>query len=290
MTFFHYWKESLALIFSKNIKLLLFATAKAIGPVYKTLIIDFWWLFILCTGLDLTLRFHWYSSWTSYITLWHWILMIFWFFAWTLQGIVTFLIIRSSVHKKEISYFLDYKKHYICFLFFTFIGRFLAGLVSFLFDGVYWNWMNHKIVSFGVNLFFYITLSLFFFLVPNKLGVTTIYLSPFFVFLSLFLLDTNNCFGRLGLIFKRTINMIFYNYPTCLILFLMGAGINILLRNYVLFPLIGYGFHVISIPFEYNLVFYLAENIVKLFMPIILCFMANVYTVLVHNQVDLYFN
>lgn len=290
MTFFHYWKESLALIFSKNIKLLLFATAKAIGPVYKMLIIDFWWLFILSTALDLILRFHWYSSWTSHITFMHWILMIVWFLVWTLQGTVTFLIIRPSVHKKAMYYFLDYKKHYICFLLFTFIGRFLTGLVGFLFDGVYWYWMNHEMISFGVALFSYAVLSLIFFLLPYKLQVTTIYFSPFFIFLSLFLFDTKNCFGHLGLILKRTVNMVFYNYPVCLILFILFVVVDILLRNYLLVPLIAYGSPMIFPAMDNELVFYLAENIVKLFMPITLCFMANVYTVLVHNQVDLYFN
>lgn len=150
-----------------------------------------------------------------------------------------FLIIRPSIKLKNFSYIKEYGIYFIEFLFLFLLYRFVV------------------------------------FTFPNYvlfLGLTPIFVSPFFIFWTLFVLDSE--------IFNpvtawQALKMVWYNLPFCVISYVFFACISA--WNIARIPAPFSYFHLL---FEWPLFLF--------FVPIPLCWFAIFYTKQVHAQFQLY--
>ena len=100
------WKESLQVFTLSQGKLFFLVTLKSVLEAYKILFLRFWWLFLLCVGVDIL-----YKVYTPYT-----IIGIVWYFLWCLLGMITFLTVRPSMFLKNSSYYIAYGWHFLDFV------------------------------------------------------------------------------------------------------------------------------------------------------------------------------
>jgi hypothetical protein len=231
----------------------------------------FWWLLLLCFVLDIL-----HSSIIFQQTgLLRVIIYLVWFAVWVLLALIIFLIIRPSIARKDRYYFLSYLIYFTQFAAITALARTLRVWAS--------SYSNIPLIItiLATLLFLHITPS-----------VSTMYLSPFLVFLALFILDEPSTLGYFLKSIIRALKMVIYNYPWCLIIFLASLYGFILIKTVIVFPVIYYSvlFFIKNIgPELSSFIWQLAEDAAKIALIIPICTMANFYTTKIHEQFSLYY-
>ena len=247
------WKESLSLFIPKNAKLFILVTLKTIIQSYKLIFAHLWWLFLVSWALDVINARYFYNIFFALLPLFAWLITIF----------CVYLVIRPSLQRKKFSYYWEKAYYFIHFFIITIF-------VFFVFFSIV------KLLSMlaPLNEFQYlsiITLSL----MPSPL--MPLFISPPLTFMIFFALDSD---GSLKSIFSsiiRGFKMALYNYPFCLIFYLICIAI----------ALIGY---VAILTFTFFGSSILLSSLVShLLIPIPLSVLSNFYTKRLHDQFGLYY-
>ncbi len=279
------WRDSLTIFLPKNLKLFLLITLKSIIETYKTLFRYFWWLILLNIIVEPLLWFVWdstHAQWAWWLI--HYIpvslLLMFLFYC------ALFLCARPSVKKKDYAYFKDYPFHCLYIIvFFTGITyeitRFWFQLPPTLF---------HRLVnSIAVIAVGYYWITPLF---KGAAGIISgIVLSPISAFFILFLLNSEGTVRTIGASLLRAVKMVIYNYPFCLIVYLLWCyGLPLAwLQSTIaaaLYPLTTL-LHVSAVKINYHEM--ISSSIVFLLLPIPIHIWINFYIKKLHEQFSLYF-
>jgi hypothetical protein len=263
--FFRSWKESISLFIPKNAKLFFLVTLKSIIESYKLIALHIWWLFGISYLTDvLYSRYCDIKSYFCIVPLLSWFFTIFFIY----------LIIRPSIKRKGWNYYKDYLVRFPYFVLFSVIA-FLIPILLFLISKtvVFWtasiNWVFYMLFL----PFLILSLLISFLIAPD---VVTLYTSPLLTFLILFMLDGNGSISDILRSIIRACKMIIYNYPFCIIMFIIFIVCSVLGRMTV-----AYFFGINS--------FLLSSLVANLILPIPLCILTNFYIKRVHDQFGLYY-
>ena len=281
MDLFEAWKDSLEIVRPKNFKLFLLVTLNSIVQTYKILITRFWWLF----GLFCIMVFSFFYMMMQGKTLSSPVLMtamaIGFLFA-LLLLFITMLAARPSTLKKNISYFLSYKKHFLYFVIC------LAPLFGALFALVLLGAMNPLLSlwsKFGLSSKAPFTFQFLFLLF--KIGSSSASVSlqlkldqPWLWVWILFFVDAKPTFINLFMAFWRTLKMFVYNAP----FWLFGYFLPVWVFNYTL------NFLLRSIVVRYHYLSAWAVNIIWMLLFVVpICYVTNFYVKKIHDQFNLYY-
>ena len=284
----HIWRESLRLLINKQFWLV---TLKASKESYLLLFRKFWWLIGICIVVDVLVRtpfifqadsfeqsapayFDLFSSMPESVApVVRFSIFALWFLLWTLIGFILFLIVRPSNYKKDSHYFLSQYRSYFYFVLVTLIGWFardLIRLLLFKIDGE----------GFFIWNIFFITSPLL------EINLSTLYFSPLLIIYSFFYLDSKKNIVTLIKRFWSALTMIVYTYPFCFIvwfaIFLLLAYVMVFTEFIIRFTL------GLFLPIFIEIPEVLADDVTKLFLPLFLCLINNLYTKQVHDHYDLY--
>lgn len=257
MTLMQTWRDSL-LVIPQQFKLFFMVTAKASIDTYHILFTRLWWVVLLDVLLFFTVSLvhDWVPKTVLVNFLYLFVSQYFLFF-------MLVLAIRPSVLKKDNAYFLSY------WFYFLFLLLFMAALYLVL------------------TALFLFKLG---FLKPIFMIQTPFVVSPLVIFFTLFLLDSDGTVGQGIKSAARSIKMVWYNYPFCLISYTVFC--------YVLSPLVLWfidyfsarSIAVFSSVYAQIAILFIARYIYFwLFMPLVLSFMTNFYVKVIYPQLNLYF-
>jgi len=289
------WKESLSIFKPANFKLFLMVTAKCVWETFKILFGRFWWLVILfllgtvaifslffVVSLFIAMSAHGGPPMTTGEN----IFLKFLTFVGSIFPssliFTIFLIVRSSVKMKNWSYL----KTYLFSLYFIYVYLFLY-LIYFL-------------CSYTINAFIFLSpiANVFVHLsnLPSYvfftflLNVFSLLYSSLIVFTILFFLDSASANPYTFLVsFLRALKMTIYNFPFCLIVYLL---IDVILFS-ALYLLLQVTFFSFEDQF-FSIVKNGAYDLFLAFLAIIfyvipVCIFTNFYIKQVHDNFDLYF-
>jgi len=257
------WKESLLVFKPSNFKLFLMVTLKSIWETYKSLFYHFWWLVILLVTVPL------HKTAFGLLIL---------FGAPLLLVYLILLIARPSVDLKNWAYFAKYILYIIPFLIIV------AAIFSY-YDHIYFNRPGSltPFISLSQIIIFIFPVQ-FQYIVHRDIQLNQVelfialqlLLSPFIILFNLFYLDSDKSLRAIVFSFVRSLKMILYNYPACLII-------------WAIFLLLWYLFWSIlwCLSINFALIFELITFV--LLAPIPICIFSNLYIKQVHEHFDLYF-
>lgn len=232
MALLSFWADSIAFLWTDNGKLALYGLYKAMKETYWVLIAKFWWfiLFFVVMGrfalLLPELRYFFALIWT----------------------VVTILIVRPSMSKKDYSYFA----HYLYFV----IAAVLLGLLFSIFKS---------------------------FLRPFLLGLFSLskgIYSPIYLSIAFFMSESNNLFSSVVKNIMQGLKMILYNYP----LFLIIHSLLFIGWKFIFVPCLVYASKPLTIIFG-PLYFYYVRIFL---LPIYVCIVNTLYIQRRAAQPDLY--
>lgn len=194
------WKDSLSLFKSKNFNLFALVTLKTIVEAYGLLLKYFWWLPVLVVAV-MFVPIQQGIGVEEGTGLFYWLVGLF-FFAWE---IITCLVVRPSVAKKDYAYFTKYLLHIPSII----MGFLLIYLVEFL-------WMLFFVVGCRLGLDCSIDMiwvnwhTTLLSILSNAVALALIPLKLFFLF---FVIDMSLGFKNIlkGLLFA--LKMFWYNAP-----------------------------------------------------------------------------
>lgn len=260
---FRSWRDSLSLFIPENAKLFCLVTLKSILNSYKILFINLWWLFIFALGSEAVYyRYFGPESFFALVPALAWLVIAF----------CLFLTIRPSLHKKDLRYYLGYGWYFIYFLIICILIMLIPYYSKIISKEIAdWTLNSNRFFFFLYIPFLFIPL-LFTFVNPDLLPI---YLAPIAGFFMFFLLDSR---GKINDGFKslwRTIKLIAYNYPFCVIAYAIFIGLGYALK-----------FGISSL---FGSSFILMTFIETIFAVIPLCIYAMFYTKRLHEQFTLYF-
>jgi len=258
------WKESLTIFIPKNFKLFLLVTLKSLLETTKTFFRYFWWLIVLELGgpplLNMLGVFTKMPSGdvaniVAFLTV----------FAQTITLFCLYLIARPSVAKKDYAYFKHYS-YYVAIVFFIAFVCSLVVQMSLLYARV-------LLGSLLVPLLFLVML-------PSALGA----------FFLLFWFDSDGTIKNLFYSFVRSIKMVLYNYPFCLIASLLFGGMWALVSVVPVQTFIFiYGAKLGILPLVVWPMLILRSIVRVLLFALQICFFTNFYVKRLHDQFTLYF-
>jgi len=264
MQLLQFWKESLSIFKPVNFKLFLLVTLKTIIQTYKVLFKYFWWLFGLLIVLGLwamSLEGTEQQALVMYLVLLRLMVALF-------VPFIVLLIIRSSVSKKNVVYFMQHISFVIPIFSLSFLIPCFYLMIRWWAETYYNLHIPLKILSI-----------LIFVPYPYLLApvIFQVWLSPLIILFGLFYLDTGKIFYSL----KWAIKMIVYNYPVLFILYTVLLSIVMILWK-LFFMYLGS----IDPRLEYILVF---ASVYVVLIPIFYSVVSNIYIKQVHDNFDLYF-
>lgn len=280
MHIFSSWRDSLMLFKPQSFKLFGLVTLKAVVETYKTLFTNFWWLIVLYGGVDFGLAYvNTYGDQQSLIARYaEWALLSA-DLLYVLLLFVLFLIIRPSVQPKNWAYVRSYWKQFIFFTVLVFVMLILSGSPFGLEIGpddasVY---LIHEMLGLAQL---------------SALLAPLIVVSPLFIVVSAFLLDSDGSVKESLLSMWRGLKFCLFNYPF-LVLSLLFFYYIFYWVHITIFYVIGmFNMPVIAIMgSEYAVmpVFNIITYISMLLWPLPLCFGINFYVKRLHEQFDTYF-
>lgn len=179
------WKDSLSLLKPASLKLFVLVVLKGIIQAYKAL------LYVLPIILFLTLA---YGLVAVYAPEYQISLMVILYVTWVIAIFYTYVAARPSVLPKNCSYFRSYTYAFILFALFDLVANMLSNALS-------------GQVSDPVSIAL---------LFKEPLAI-----SPLYGFFILFFLDSYTSIKNLFVSAKRALIMAWYNYPICLLLFVI---------------------------------------------------------------------
>lgn len=254
---FRSWKESLLIFLPKNAKLFFLVVLKTIIRSYKILFRDCWWLVALSIISEVIYDF--YFGVASYFVL-------FPLFFWLITIFCMYLIIRPSVHKKNVGYYLQHKSHFLYYLSASFIMHAVA----------------HALVLIGSYIVTKQALppliSLILFLPFLTIPFLSIYTTPLVSFFLFFILDKKSGIRNFCISLVQAFKMLFYNYPFCFILLSLFFGVYAAM-NVVMHHFFG----------NTGIVITLYSYMVYLLLPIPISIWSIFYTKRLHDQFGLYY-
>jgi hypothetical protein len=262
------WQESLKVFIPKNFKLYLLATLNAALHTYKALVLKYWWVLLGYLAVDLGIGFATYNLgltefFLAHETLYE-VLSMVQDYSYVALILLVALAARPSVQKKDAAYLAGYGKHLAYFMV-------VAVALNELFGP------QPLATNLWIKFAFLFEVS---------------YLSPLFVFFTLFLLDVRPSLRGVGKAMLNAGTMCLYNYPFCLASFIMLYGLSAgffyvqgLLVNLLHLPMavVLFDFYIFT-PVRYFVAF---MNL--FFMVIPFCYFATLYTKRLHEQFTLYF-
>ncbi len=185
---------------------------------------------------------------------------------------------RPSVDQKNIHYFFDFFKKYAFYsIAYSAIVRFLAAQNL----GV----QRNRYVEYQPVLIPIITTMPWALLSSSYVAnALVLFLSPFFVFALLFMLDSGSKVGAFWQSLVRALKMIVYNYPFCVISYSVTLFIAFLVYRVVGMPLlVGFlGKKVLTV-IGYTVCY-------GIIVPVFVCWLTNFYCKRVHEQFQLYYD
>ncbi len=192
------WMRSLQVFFPANLKLFALVSVNAFLKASKIFFLYFWWLplvycllpYVVIFGLGVNLTWFWH----------------------VLQLFFILLSIRSSIQLKTPNYFFSYLPHFIGFIGFVAGITFVQWIISFL----PLNLLNSIILNILVKMV------LFIFRTPEMF----ILASPLFLFFGFFYLDSDGTVSSFFNSCIRSLKMVLYAYPVCLIFLSVFLGLG----------------------------------------------------------------
>jgi hypothetical protein len=226
---------------------------KTIIESYKQIFAHLWWLFLGSWALDILNARYFYTISFSLLPLFAWLITIF----------CIYLVIRPSLPRKTFSYYTQKAPYFLpffiltIFVFSSFFG--ILKLFSLLPSLSEFQYMS------------IITMAL----LPSPL--MPLFISPLLTFMIFFALDSNGSLNSIFASIIRGFKMGLYNYPFCLIFYLICIAIT----------LIGYIAILTFIFFGSGIL--LSSLVSHLLIPIPLAVLSNFYTKRLHDQFGLYY-
>jgi len=265
--FLRSWKESLAVFLPKNAKLLFLVTLKSLLQSYKTIIIHAGWLLLLSTVLDII-----YNTYFDYKSLFVLAPLLSWF----ITIFAFYLIARPSIKRKGWGYYKDYWRHFIYFvllsIFFWLIPNVILVLSVWLIQTI----ARLYSTVFSILILPVVVLPILTSLLIPVSNTILIHVSPLLTFAIFFLLDSKATIRDAGKSLLNAFKMCFYNYPFCLLLFMIFLLFSVALQ-WLIYTFLG--------PTS----FLLSPLLSTVLLPIPLCFFNTFYVKRLHDQFDLYF-
>jgi hypothetical protein len=288
------WRESLAIFAPSNLKVFTLIALKATVEAYKIFFTHFWWLFLGTIGLGMYVRATKGSSGLGFI----FVMVII---LWLLQIFLICLATRPSVQRKTYSYFMHYGWHLICFLFFCVIMLAIDMCMTVVQILTLSGRVRITSIDVVVHLLSIILVPLTFlgFWLYEGTVLIPLYITPFFLFWTFFLLDSPIGLRSIVKSLKNAIKMVIYNYPFCLISFGGLLGIYKIVFRVVEYMsificrllLVHGGMNVSTIPIIQLkiLVNIFVPLVMILFAPLAISFLSNFYIKRLHEQFLLYY-
>ena len=291
------WGESLAFFTPSTGKTFMLITLKAAAEAYRIFFKHFWWLFIanICLGLYVQILSGPQASQTL------WLVFVATIFVWLLQIFLMCLATRPSINRKTYSYFTRYGWHFICFLLFSLIMLWVALCITVVQVLGLLGRVAITNIDIMIHLSSLIIIPLTFvgFWLYEGSALMPLYILPFFVFWTFFLLDSPMGWRAIRNSLKNAIKMVLYNYPFCLISFGGLLGIYKLLYRCVEYiSIFIYKLYLMHLGADLGEVpamrWKIAVNIfvplvMVLLAPLFISFLSNFYIKRVHEQFLLYF-
>lgn len=242
------WRETFFYLFSKKMWLVSFKTAL---QTYRILFSSFWWLIVICCSIQILFCNPLFLNLTSQL----WPLL-----CWTFLSFINFLLVRSSLHKKDYNYFSSYaKKNY---LFFLIIDCILLTCFVFL-------WLYYKAGSYLAFLF-----DLFI-------------IVPLFCIYTFFYLDTMAIILKIKRV-KSALLVLLYTapYTATIMVGMILTGTFIWLLKIVIMLILN-KLAVVQWIIQITQLSFIIGAII-LCVPLFLSFIYTLYTKQVHDHYDLY--
>lgn len=279
------WQESLQLFIPKNFKLFLLVTLKAMVETYKTLITKFWWLILLCVGFDFLLDYV-PAKFDGLLIAVGAIFTEFDFIspltdlAFLALTFLIFLAVRPSTAFKNAAYVRHYLKYWLYFIAFNVIFTLIS---TSRFD----------LEVDEVADIAYVVQPAFDWLRGLLLLSPMVVVTPLFVFLMAFILDSRNGVKDVVLSVVRAVKMCVYNYPFCLISFIVFYYVSMGFDQVIFYSMRLMNVPVIGITDQSSYVMLPALKLLQygslLLLPIPVSYFYNFYTKRLHEQFTLYF-
>lgn len=232
---------------------------------YKN-VVRWWWLYLLCIGIDLARASISTHSIHSYD------ITIVWFLCWALLGFVVLLAVRPSKRIKDLSYYWSYKYHFIVFCSYTALA-----------------WIIRAQVCSSSFPFIKIIVSLVTFLCVPYHTASTLYLSPFMIYLAFFLCDARCSVTASVKAVKNSVMVLYKTYGYSVLLFVLGMVIFIGIRDWVLHPLVLSVAHLFSLYTKDRFLYMVAEDLTKIIMIVPFTIANFLYIHQVYKKVEKYF-
>lgn len=258
MTLMQTWRDSLLVFLPQQFKLFFMVTVKTIIETYFILFTRLWWVVLFDVAFFLSMSFLERFLQANFL-----VNPLYFLVYNNFISFLVFLAMRPSVLKKDNLYFFRYWFYFI--LFFSFIA----------------------VLFFVIAALFLFKLS---FLRPLLMLDNPLIVSPLVIFFALFLLDSDGTIGQAIKSVGRSIKMVWYNYPFCLIsyIFFCYAFLPIVIWLIEYFSAISIAIFP-SVYTQFIIAFVARYFYFWLCMPLVLSFVVNFYVKVIYQQLSFYF-